>query len=78
MVLLDHGKGVISHVQSGFNCFNPQGHDGSAAPNHKRPVAGVRSPPRSSFRFGFAQMSSGKSLFSNGHSAGRDELIAGR
>jgi hypothetical protein len=30
MVLLDHGKGMISHVQSGFNCFNPPGHDGGA------------------------------------------------
>jgi hypothetical protein len=29
MVLLDHGHGVIPHVQSGFNCFNPPGHDGS-------------------------------------------------
>jgi predicted dehydrogenase len=28
MVLMDHGKGVISHVQSGFNYFNPSGHDG--------------------------------------------------
>ena len=28
-VLIDHGKGVISHVQSGFNYFNPHGHDGS-------------------------------------------------
>lgn len=29
MLLLDHGQGVISHVQSGFNYFNPHGHDGS-------------------------------------------------
>jgi predicted dehydrogenase len=28
MILMDHGKGVISHVQSGFNYFNPSGHDG--------------------------------------------------
>ncbi|MDZ7317176.1 MAG: Gfo/Idh/MocA family oxidoreductase [candidate division KSB1 bacterium] len=28
MVLLDHGKGIISHVQSGFNYFNPHGHEG--------------------------------------------------
>ena len=27
-VLMDHGKGVISHVQSGFNFFNPHGHAG--------------------------------------------------
>jgi predicted dehydrogenase len=29
MVLMDHGDGLISHVQSGFNYFNPHGHDGS-------------------------------------------------
>ena len=29
MVLLDHGNGVLSHVQCGFNYFNPHGHDGS-------------------------------------------------
>ena len=28
MLLLDHGNGLISHVQSGFNYFNPHGHDG--------------------------------------------------
>ncbi len=28
MILMDHGNGVISHVQSGFNYFNPHGHDG--------------------------------------------------
>lgn len=28
MVLMDHGNGLISHVQSGFNYFNPYGHDG--------------------------------------------------
>lgn len=28
MLLMDHGNGVISHVQSGFNYFNPHGHDG--------------------------------------------------
>ena len=29
MVVLDHGKGVLSHVQCGFNFFNPHGHEGS-------------------------------------------------
>jgi len=28
MVLLDHGNGVISHVQCGFNYFDPYGHEG--------------------------------------------------
>jgi len=34
MVLLDHGNGVISHTQSGFNYFNPHGHDGSKERRH--------------------------------------------
>ena len=29
MLVLDHGNGVLSHVQCGFNYFNPNGHDGS-------------------------------------------------
>ena len=28
MVLMDHGDGVLSHVMSGFNYFNPHGHEG--------------------------------------------------
>ena len=28
MVLMDHGNGVISHVQCGFNYFDPFGHEG--------------------------------------------------
>jgi predicted dehydrogenase len=28
-ILLDHGNGCISHIQSGFNYFDPHGHDGS-------------------------------------------------
>lgn len=28
MVLMDHGNGVISHVQCGFNYFDPYGHEG--------------------------------------------------
>jgi predicted dehydrogenase len=28
MVLMDHGKGVLSHVQCGFNYFDPYGHEG--------------------------------------------------
>ncbi|MCR6722251.1 MAG: Gfo/Idh/MocA family oxidoreductase [Chitinophagaceae bacterium] len=28
MLLMDHGDGVISHVQSGFNYFDPYGHEG--------------------------------------------------
>ncbi|MEO6183173.1 MAG: Gfo/Idh/MocA family oxidoreductase [Verrucomicrobiota bacterium] len=40
MLLLDHGKGVISHVQSGFNYFNPHGHDGSGEQRHTITIVG--------------------------------------
>jgi predicted dehydrogenase len=40
MVLMDHGNGLISHVQSGFNYFNPHGHDGSKEQRHTITVAG--------------------------------------
>jgi predicted dehydrogenase len=28
MILMDHGNGIISHVQCGFNYFDPYGHEG--------------------------------------------------
>ncbi|MFL5242480.1 MAG: Gfo/Idh/MocA family protein, partial [Gemmataceae bacterium] len=40
MVLLDHGKGVLSHVQCGFNYFNPHGHDGSKEKRHTISIVG--------------------------------------
>lgn len=40
MLLLDHGDGVISHVQSGFNYFNPYGHDGAGERRHTITVVG--------------------------------------
>lgn len=40
MVLLDHGNGVISHTQSGFNFFNPHGHDGSKETRHTISIVG--------------------------------------
>jgi predicted dehydrogenase len=40
MVLMDHGNGIISHVQSGFNYFNPHGHDGSGEQRHTITIAG--------------------------------------
>jgi predicted dehydrogenase len=40
MVLLDHGRGVISHTQSGFNYFNPHGHDGSQETRHTISIVG--------------------------------------
>jgi len=42
MVLLDHGRGVISHVQSGFNYFNPHGHEGSGEQRHTVTIVGSR------------------------------------
>jgi predicted dehydrogenase len=41
MVLMDHGDGVISHVQSGFNYFNPNGHDGSGEQRHTIRIVGT-------------------------------------
>jgi predicted dehydrogenase len=40
MVLLDHGHGVISHMQCGFNYFNPHGHDGSKEERHTIALVG--------------------------------------
>src|SRR5688500_2041248 len=40
MVLMDHGTGAISHVQSGFNYFNPHGHDGSKETRHTISIVG--------------------------------------
>jgi len=40
MLLLDHGDGVLSHVQSGFNYFNPHGHDGNRETRHTLTVVG--------------------------------------
>jgi predicted dehydrogenase len=41
MVLMDHGNGLLSHVQSGFNYFNPHGHDGSKEQRHSITVVGT-------------------------------------
>ena len=40
MVLMDHGNGALSHVQSGFNYFNPHGHDGSKETRHTISIVG--------------------------------------
>ncbi len=42
MVLMDHGKGVLSHVQSGFNYFDPYGHSGTGQNQHTVSVWGTR------------------------------------
>ena len=41
MVLMDHGQGVISHVQSGFSYYNPHGHDGSKETRHTISIVGT-------------------------------------
>jgi len=40
MVLLDHGNSAISHVQAGFNYFNPHGHEGKGEQRHTITVVG--------------------------------------
>jgi predicted dehydrogenase len=40
MLLLDHGNGVISHVMSGFNYYNPYGHQGNDETRHTVTVIG--------------------------------------
>ena len=40
MVLLDHGNGVITHVMSGFNYYNPYGHQGRDETRHTVTVIG--------------------------------------
>ncbi|MBL8814858.1 MAG: Gfo/Idh/MocA family oxidoreductase [Planctomyces sp.] len=40
MVLMDHGNGVISHMQCGFNYFNPHGHGGAGESRHTIEIVG--------------------------------------
>lgn len=42
MVVLDHGDGVLSHVQCGFNFFNPHAHGGRGESRHSLTVIGTR------------------------------------
>lgn len=41
MVLMDHGNGVLSHVQCGFNYFDPYGHEGTGQDKHTITVWGT-------------------------------------
>lgn len=41
MVLMDHGNGVISHVQCGFNYFDPHGHEGKGQERHTVTIWGT-------------------------------------
>lgn len=40
MLILDHGAGKLSHIQCGFNYFNPNGHDGSQENRHTISIVG--------------------------------------
>ena len=40
MLLLDHGRGVISNLQCGFNYFNPHGHHGGNETRHTVSITG--------------------------------------
>jgi predicted dehydrogenase len=41
MVLMDHGQGVMSHVQCGFNYFDPYGHQGVGQDQHTITIWGT-------------------------------------
>ena len=41
MVLMDHGDGVLSHVMSGFNYFNPHGHQGKDETRYTVSIVGT-------------------------------------
>ena len=42
MVLMDHGDGVMSHVQCGFNYFDPYGHQGKGQDQHTITIWGTQ------------------------------------
>jgi predicted dehydrogenase len=42
MVLMEHEGGALSHVQCGFNFFNPHGHEGKAETRHTITVYGSK------------------------------------
>ncbi len=42
MVLMDHGNGILSHVQCGFNYFDPYGHEGSGQDKPTISIWGTR------------------------------------
>jgi len=42
MVLMDHGNGLISHVQCGFNYFDPYGHEGKGQEKHTITIWGTQ------------------------------------
>jgi len=41
-VIMDHGNGVLSHVQCGFNYFDPYGHEGKGQNHHTISIWGTK------------------------------------
>lgn len=42
MLLMDHGEGILSHVQCGFNYFDPYGHEGKGQNQHTISIWGTK------------------------------------
>lgn len=42
MVVMDHGNNIISHVQCGFNYFDPYGHTGTGQQHHTIAIWGTK------------------------------------
>lgn len=42
MVVMDHGNGTLSHVQCGFNYFDPYGHEGKGQQHHTITIWGTK------------------------------------
>jgi len=42
MVIMDHGNNILSHVQCGFNYFDPYGHTGTGQQHHTISVWGTK------------------------------------
>ena len=42
MLIMDHGEGVLSHVQCGFNYFDPYGHEGKGQNQHTISIWGTK------------------------------------
>lgn len=41
MLILDHGNGTLSHIQCGFNYFDPYGHEGKGQEKHTITILGT-------------------------------------
>jgi predicted dehydrogenase len=42
MVIMDHGEGTLSHIQCGFNYFDPYGHGGKGQDRHTISIWGTK------------------------------------